>query len=86
MPVPVPSQSPEGSIYMELGKLQSMKKVPSCLSRPKAQSTWNFILIRKMGNNLSQSPEGSIYMESLILIYHETDYLSQSPEGSIYME
>ena len=36
------SQSPEGSIYMECIDVTGIKTDPIfCLSRPKAQSTWN---------------------------------------------
>ena len=46
------SQSPEGSIYMEFLNGNSFITVNGRLSRPKAQSTWNF---KKCGRNRNGS-------------------------------
>ena len=59
-----------------------------CLSRPKAQSTWNDIFINSVctGNFVSVARRLNLHgikMNKAQKIWYEA---SQSPEGSIYME
>ena len=71
---------------MEFGANVGIKLTP-CLSRPKAQSTWNYILkLKKMKANCLSRPKAQSTWNNIQCYMLVIMNLSQSPEGSIYME